>query len=734
MRNCELCPLSLGCLSPVLQSKVEKCDVLIICDQPDSRADFEDTPFAGALGSLMHGLLLKAHLSGHCQTYAVKCASDKKGAPLNVSSIDACRIYLKEDIHKAQPNYILCMGDVSLRAVTKRSGIKNNRGKELLALPELNTNAKVYCTYSLEYLAKESALERTVISDIRRCIKQTTDTNVPWKIWEGEEIDGDILAYDIEAVDNDGGFTDYATQVAVCNQEICYVTNDIEGIYSKLHSKRFIGHNSFAYDSPVLRRQGIPIQDYHDTMYMAFFMDETQPRSLEALAVKYLGVPGWKEAFHAKLGSEEFYFYNARDAWYTMRLYLLFKRELAKDSRLYLLESLIYPVRKVFDEMSLQGVFLSKNDILEAKRDVLERLESHKFDINPNSTKQVAAKLDELGLWYPLTENGNPHVSKDILQAYSDVPFVAELLEYREQAKQLSTYIKPYEKLASEGDGRAHPEYKMVSVETGRTSATKPNVQNLDRKLKKFFTAAPGKVLLLVDYSAIEFRVAAWLAQEETILSRFAADPNWDPHAFFAAMFYNKDEKDVTQEERQIAKSANFSQMYIGTGFTLFEYAKKQGVHIPLQKCEQLHDQWHRVFPGFNRWYLETKSDILNTGQIKCPTGFIRHFGDPELVRQNYGQGFFGKLRQAVNVPVQNLSTHIAFLAMKRLVDFGFPMVLFVHDSIGFELDDDYSLKEKVKKIEQVMCNWPIKALREEYNIEFSIPLAVKSEIKRNHE
>jgi uracil-DNA glycosylase family 4 len=721
----------------VLKSKIEKCDVLIICDQPDSRADFEDTPFAGAIGALMSSLLQKAHISGYCQTYAVKCASDKKYTTLNVSSIDACRVYLKEDIHQAQPNYILCMGDVSLRAVTKRSGIKNNRGKELSAIPELNTNAKVFCTYSLEYIAKNSTIEKTVLSDIRRCSPQRTDTTVPWRIWNGEEIDGDILAYDIEAVDESGTFTDYPTQIAVANEKICYVSRDVSGICALLEQVKTVGHNSLHYDGPMLRKQGFRINDFHDTMYMAFFMDETQPRGLEALAVKYLGVPGWKESFHAKLGSDEFYFYNARDAWYTMQLYQLFSKELSKDRRFYLIENLIYPVRRVFDEMSLRGVYLSKRDILETKQEVVVQLESHKFDINPNSTKQVAAKLDELHIWYPLTENGNPHVSKDILEAHRATPFVSELLEYREQAKQLSTYIKPYEKLANEGDGRAHPEYKMVSVETGRTSATKPNVQNLDRKLKKFFTAAPGKVLLSVDYSAIEFRVAAWIAQEETILARFAKDPIWDPHAFFAAMFYDKDEKDVTPEERQIAKSCNFSQMYIGTGFTLFEYAKKQMVHIPLQQCEALHDRWHDTFPGFNRWYLESKKQILDTGQIRCPTGFIRHFGDPELIRGNYGSTFFGKLRQAVNVPVQNLSTHIAFLAMKRLVDFNFPMVLFVHDSIGFELDDESDLDNhimgnKIKKIEEIMTTWPIKALKAEYDIDFTIPLAVKSEVKWN--
>jgi len=617
---------------------------------------------------------------------------------------------------------------------------------DLSVLHELKTDAKVFCSYSLEYLAQNSQLERTVISDMRRCVKQATDTNVPWKIWKGEKLDGDILAYDIETVDEEGKFTDYATQIAVANEEICYVSTDVYGLGNRLKTLS-VGHNSFNFDGPILRRQGIHINDYHDTMYMAFFMDETQPKGLEALAVKYLGVPGWKESFNAKLGSEEFYFYNARDTWYTMLLFKLFRTVLSKDRRYYLIENLIYPVRRVLDNMSSRGVCLDSKYILDTKKSVSlaveekrsiitekmeELLPCEDIEVNPNSTLQIAECLNRLGCVLPTTDKGHPQTSKDVLQDYQRLPFVRDLLEYREQAKVLSTYVKPYEKLMNQGDGKAHPEYKMVSVETGRTSATKPNVQNLDRELKGFFCAPKGKVLVSVDYNAVEFRIASWLAGERSILSRFKENPSWDPHRFFAAFFYEIKEEAVTKEQRQIAKSANFSQLYCGNGFTLYEYAKKQGVELNLFLCEKVHEKWHATFPGFERYYNERKSEILQTGQIACPTGFIRHFGDPELIRQNYGHKFFGKLRQAVNVPVQNLSAHIAFLAMKRLAYFNFPMVLFVHDSIGFELDDDYSLNNKVTMIEHIMCNYPVTALKEEYNVNLEVPLMVESTVKRN--
>jgi uracil-DNA glycosylase family 4 len=750
VNTCNLCSLSRQCLSPVLKTEVKKCDVLIVCDQPDSKADFEGEPFAGPLGNLLRSCIQKANLRSDefNVVYAVKCALHGRGQTLSLVSIEACRSYLKEEIDRCRPRYILCLGDVALRSVTKRSGVRNNRGVELSAIPELNTDAQVFCTYSLEYLAQNSQLERTVTSDMRRCVKQTTDTNVPWKMWEGEKIDGDILAYDIEAVDEDGEFTDYPTQIAVANEEMCYVSRNVPNLGGTLVGRNNVGHNAFHFDGPMLRKFGLGVTDHHDTMYMAFFMDETQPRGLEALAVKYLGVPGWKESFNARIGSEEFYFYNARDAWYTMLLFKLFKRELSKDKRYYLIENLVYPTRRVLDTMSSRGICLDCAYILDTKKSVSLALtekeltvrrmmqtliyEIDQKKINPNSTLQIAQCLNTLHCVLPVTDKGHPMTSKDVLQDYKHIPFVKNLLEYREQAKVLSTYVKPYEKLSQEGDGKAHPEYKMVSVETGRTSATKPNVQNLDRELKGFFCAPKGKVLVSVDYNAIEFRIASWLAGERSILSRFKENPSWDPHRFFAAFFYKIKEEAVTKDQRQIAKSANFSQLYCGNGFTLYEYAKKQGVELNLYLCEKVHEEWHATFPGFERYYSERKSEILQTGQIACPTGFIRHFGDPELIRQNHGHKFFGKLRQAVNVPVQNLSAHIAFLAMKRLQELKYPMVLFIHDSISFELDDDESLECKIKEIEQVMCHYPVKALKDEYGVNLEVPLMVESTVKRN--
>lgn len=186
LKSCNLCALSQNCLTPVITSEMKSSEILIVCDQPDSKADFEGEAFAGPLGKLLRSLTEKANLDPrtYSLSYAVKCAPHSRGESLPLVSIEACRSYLKGEIGHSRPKYILTMGDVALRSVTKKSGVRNNRGNNLRPIPELESEAIVISTYSLEYTAQNPHIERTVVSDMRRCVKQSTDTNVPWKIWE----------------------------------------------------------------------------------------------------------------------------------------------------------------------------------------------------------------------------------------------------------------------------------------------------------------------------------------------------------------------------------------------------------------------------------------------------------------------------------------------------------------------------------------------------------------------
>jgi DNA polymerase-1 len=331
----------------------------------------------------------------------------------------------------------------------------------------------------------------------------------------------------------------------------------------------------------------------------------------------------------------------------------------------------------------------------------------------------------ERGVRLPLTETGKPSTGVAVLQDI-DNDFCRTLLEYRGAVKTLSTYVQPYEECILSQDGRVHPEYNLVRTLTGRSSARNLNVQNLPRAYKDFFGAPPGKVFVEFDYSAIEFRIAAWFAQESIICESYRADPLWDAHRFVASVFYGKPGAEIAKNERQIAKSANFGLLYLGNGYTLYEYAKKQGVEMSMETACEIYSFWHMTFPGFKKFYHETREELERTGQVEGPTGQIRHFGDFSLIPKHKR---LECLRQAVNFKVQNLSAHIAYVAMAELANQGMPSVGFVHDAVLFEFENTEELEKAMPKIEYAMTIHPVKFLKDKFGIDLNIPLTIESKV-----
>jgi DNA polymerase I-like protein with 3'-5' exonuclease and polymerase domains len=226
---------------------------------------------------------------------------------------------------------------------------------------------------------------------------------------------------------------------------------------------------------------------------------------------------------------------------------------------------------------------------------------------------------------------------------------------------------------------------------------------------------------------AIEFRIAAWFAQEKTILESYRDDRSWDPHRFVAALFYGKKAEDVTKNERQIAKSGNFSLLYLGNGFTLYEYANKQGVKMSMETAVEIYHFWHDIFPGFKKFYHETREELVRTGQVEGPTGQIRHFGDFSIIPRHKR---LECLRQAVNFKVQNLSAHIAYAAMAELERAKMPCVGFVHDAVLFEFANVEELEQSITKIDSAMTEYPRNFLKKEFGIDLNIALAVESKVQ----
>lgn len=545
-------------------------------------------------------------------------------------------------------------------------------------------------------------------------------------------------AWDIETAIN-GAIVDYPTMLSASSTDhnlVAVGENNIRSFARALKDcgKPLVTWNGWTFDEPVMRRWGIDMPMSHDGMVMAYFDDETQALSLESCAVKYLGVKGWKHGDWKTFdpNSEVAAQYAARDAQYTLLLYRELNRRLGP--RMATITHIIQPARKALDKQTERGIFVNAVAVERERTGANETRERslkqiHKFagdKFNPNSTKQVGDYLTSRGIRLPKTNEGRPSTSSEVLQAFND-EFCRTLLSYRGAVKTLNTYVEPYRQIIQEG-GRVHPEYTLVRTLTGRSSARNLNVQNLPRAYKDFFGSPPGFLLLECDYSAIEFRIAAWFAQEATIMEAYEHDPNWDPHTFVAAMFYSKRTEDVTKHERQIAKSANFGLLFLGNGYTLYEYAAKQGVLMSMETAIDIYHFWHATFPGFKKFYAETKEELKATGQVEGPTGQIRHFGDFSLIPKHKR---LECLRQAVNFKVQNLSAHIAYIAMSELERQELPSIGFVHDAVLFEFGSEKELEEATPKITQAMTIHPREFLQKEFGVILNIPLTI--ELKKTY-
>lgn len=721
--------------------------VMLIGQGPGSVEDLHGEPFIGPSGKLLDGMLADAGFDPKeiFITNAVKCRTRDNEAPLPMH-IDACRQYLKAEIHAVKPEVIIAAGDVALRALCKLSGVQSKRGQSFPLHREFEYVCEVYPTYHSAYVLRVPNSRDVVVADFRRVRDRATpQSEIKWQYLDFAAGDPACFpvgtreyAYDIETFDEDGNITSEPTQAAVSGGGITLVSRPrvVDDLLLDLPhpSIKIISHFGWDFDD---KKTGI--QSDYDTACLAYLDDETQPLALESLCVKYLpGVRGWKEAReNAPLGSDALAEYNARDAVNTLKLFYVLKDKIG-PRRMRIAEEIILPLRLALNACSERGIWIDGPATERLKLENAHRRDMYQYEarhhaakagwaesekLNVNAPQQVAAVLESMGYFLPMGEkSGKPSSSKTALNAI-DHPFVDAVEKYRSAARTVTTLAK-YQRIAEQGDGRAHPTYTVIRTVVGRTSAREPNVQNPDRAFKDIlFSAPPGKVFVTADYNALHFRLAAWCANETSIIERYQKDPLWDPHRFFAARFYDTEEDSIIKTERQIAKSANFSQLYLGDAHTLQDYAAKMGITIPLETCIMLHNEWHETFPEFRPWYARVTEDLRKNSYVESATGRRRHFGD---VRTLTRTRFMEARREAVNFLVLGFEPDIAGLALSRCHILGLPINGFFHDAIGFEFNEGELNDDVRKQIRSCMIDEPVRILRERFDVDLTVPLEIE--------
>ncbi len=347
----------------------------------------------------------------------------------------------------------------------------------------------------------------------------------------------------------------------------------------------------------------------------------------------------------------------------------------------------------------------------------------HEFNIN--SPKQLATVLfEELELKAVKKTKSGYSTNAEVLEKLKWAhPIVEKILEYRKIAKLNSTYVDGLIPAINPEDGKIHSSFNQTVTVTGRISSTEPNLQNipvrteLGREMRKMFTAkSEDFVLIDADYSQIELRVLAHIADDEHMIEAFRSD--FDIHSATAAKVFGVDKEDVTTEMRSAAKAINFGLVY-GMG----EFSLSQDLRISVKKAKEYIEDYLGSYPNVQKYMKDTVDFAKENGYVT--TMFGRRRDIPEIKASNFQTRAFGE-RVALNTPVQGTAADIIKLAMINVYNrlkaenLTSKLILQVHDELIIEAP-----KSEVDKVQQI--------LREEMEKAATLKVPLKVDMKVGH-
>jgi len=510
-----------------------------------------------------------------------------------------------------------------------------------------------------------------------------------------------------------------------------------------------VGQN-LKYDALVFLQRGIRLDPIDDTMLMSYVlegglhghgMDELSELHLSHTPIAFDEVTG--------KGKDRISFdcvpvaqatkYSAEDADVTLRLHMLLKPQLREKSKRCVYETLERPLVMVLADMERAGVSIDpdllrklSNDF--AKQQAALEKDIHKLaggEFNVGSPKQLGEILfDRMKLeGGRRTKTGAWSTDSDVLEdvAAQGIPIAKKVLDWRGLAKLRGTYTDALPGYINAKTGRVHTSYAMASTSTGRLASTDPNLQNIPvrteegRRIRQAFIAAKGNKLISADYSQIELRLLAHIADIPQLKKAFAE--NLDIHAMTASEIFGVPVKDMPAEVRRRAKAINFGIVYGISGFGL---ANQLG--IPQSEASDYIKKYFTRFPGIRDYMEETKQFARTHGFVE--TLFGRRIHIREI--NSKVPGFRGGAeRAAINAPIQGSAADIIRRAMVRLPGalaenkIKATMLLQVHDELIFETPDKEAGKA-CKLISQVMEKAPLPA------VEISVPLLVEARAADN--
>jgi DNA polymerase-1 len=394
--------------------------------------------------------------------------------------------------------------------------------------------------------------------------------------------------------------------------------------------------------------------------------------------------------------------YAAADAETTLRLMPLQHKELERAGGMKLMDEIEMPLISVLANMEMSGIlidlpfFASMSEELQGRLNEIARqvYQSVGKEFNLNSTQQLSDVLfNRLRLEPPnrgkKTASGHYSTSASVLESLSGKHEVVDwVLEHRELSKLKSTYLDALPAAVNPATGRVHTSYSQTGAVTGRLSSSNPNLQNIPirtaegRRVRNGFIAGPGNVLLSVDYSQIELRIVAHMAEDKGMLTAFRQGQ--DIHATTAAAIYSVPLEAVTKEQRRHAKVINFGLIYGMSAFGL-----TRSTELTLAESQEFVEAYFKRFPGVKRYLDGIRKVAAERGYVETLLGRRRYF--PMLKNPTNINLRNREEREAINAPIQGTAADIMKIAMLKIpvalqeAGLNSKMLLQVHDEIVLE-------------------------------------------------
>ncbi len=513
-----------------------------------------------------------------------------------------------------------------------------------------------------------------------------------------------------------------------------------------------IAHNT-KYDTKILsnpKNGDINVYPMDDTLVMSYVLDSTSHKhSLDELAKLYfnhdmikfsdlMGKGKNKLANFSYVNKQDAIEYGAEDSDYAFRLYAVLKHRMNNEKMARMYEFFERPLIDVLNKMESRGIHVDKNQLLELEKEFTlksNELQSEIYEIagtefNIGSPKQLGEILFEhmgykggaktkAGAWktdekilHKLAKEG----TCESLNDEDQINFPNKIIAWREVEKLKNTYVLGLLSAINENTNRVHTSYLMTGTSTGRLSSSNPNLQNIPirteagQKIRKVFIAKKDHMLISVDYSQVELRLLAHVADVESL--KYAFHNGIDVHSLTASQAFGMPLEDVSPDDRRKAKSINFGIVY---GMGAFGLAGQLG--ISNGEAKSYIDAYFKQYPGIQS-YMAKQKDLAH----KYP--FVTTFQGRKCALPELKPRFVTNVeRVAINSPIQGGAADIIKRAMinvektlsEKYATLGAELLLQVHDELIIE-----SPKDKAEEVSQIV-KVEMEKITQELNV--SIPL-----------